>query len=173
VNKMANFLKELLEQRAALVEQGKAILAKAESEKRKLSDEESTNYDKIFADIEEKRATIEKFQKQAKLEKELEGVLITPNSRKEDKSEDAELRKAFSAYFVRGERGIERGRRRGNAMGLEVDCIAAAEARDKDADGDGLSRSGRGGEEFVLGTGREDLRPVFDGSGPEAAGRRF
>lgn len=104
---MANYLKELLESRARLVEQGKAILAKAEAEKRKLSEEESTNYDKIFAEIEEKRGTIDAFQKQAKLQKEVEGVLISPEMRDDpEKAKEVEVRKALATYFVRGDRGL-------------------------------------------------------------------
>jgi HK97 family phage major capsid protein len=65
-------LKELMEQRAKLVADARALNEKAESEKRALTTEEQTNFDKMLADAEGIKARIDQQQRLEAEERDLE-----------------------------------------------------------------------------------------------------
>lgn len=62
---------ELREKRAALVAQARQILDKAETEKRAISTEENTTYEKIMGDVDRLKGEIDREERLAALEKEL------------------------------------------------------------------------------------------------------
>jgi HK97 family phage major capsid protein len=64
-------MKELLEQRAKVFEQARAIVLKAETEKRALTGEEQTEYDARMADVKALGETIDRSRKSAEVEAEL------------------------------------------------------------------------------------------------------
>lgn len=96
----AENIKGLAEQRADLVEQMKAIVGKAETEKRAMSDEEKTSFDSLEEQIRALDETIERLKKAKKAE-ETEGGNDEEDGDCAGRSvEDAE-RRAFENY-IRG-----------------------------------------------------------------------
>ena len=71
-------LQEMRQDRAKLVTQAREILDKAEAEKRDLSAEEQTSWDKIMADVEKKGKEIENEEKQQAVERGLEKSQAEP-----------------------------------------------------------------------------------------------
>jgi HK97 family phage major capsid protein len=64
-------LKEMIEKRAKLIKDARALLTTAKDEKRSMTDEESTQYDTMFAEADELRQNIEREQRQREVEREL------------------------------------------------------------------------------------------------------
>ncbi|MDD5486689.1 MAG: hypothetical protein PHW65_03965, partial [Dehalococcoidales bacterium] len=64
-------IKEMREKRATLAEQARVLLDKATEEKRDLTAEESTQFDKIHGDIDSLKGQIDKAERQEELEREL------------------------------------------------------------------------------------------------------
>lgn len=64
-------MKQILEQRAKVFEQARALLIKAENEARALTAEEQTEYDKRMADVKAMGDTLERSRKSAEMEAEL------------------------------------------------------------------------------------------------------
>jgi HK97 family phage major capsid protein len=103
-------IKDLLEKRAALVEQAGKLLDKAESEKRSLTAEEQTQYNTIMADqakMKESADNEEKRAEVAKLQEELRSVpasqrVVTGAVSSEKETADAEYRSAFRGFLVDG-----------------------------------------------------------------------
>lgn len=83
-------LNELRAQRNTLVTQARGLLDKAEAEKRGLSTDEQTQYDKIFADQESLRSQIQTEERQLDLERELAGQ-EGQRSRQAGNDDDANL----------------------------------------------------------------------------------
>jgi HK97 family phage major capsid protein len=68
-------LKELREKRAKLIKDARAILDKADGEKRAITTEEQTEYDRLFAEADGLRSRIEREERQREAERELEESL--------------------------------------------------------------------------------------------------
>jgi len=64
-------LKEMREKRAKLIKDARALLDAAAAEKRSMTDDESKSYDKLFADADELRASIDREERQREAEREL------------------------------------------------------------------------------------------------------
>ncbi|MDF3413280.1 phage major capsid protein [Sulfitobacter sp. M57] len=64
-------LKEMIEKRAKLIKDARSLLTTAKDEKRSMTDDETTQYDKMFAEADELRQTIEREQRQREVEREL------------------------------------------------------------------------------------------------------
>ena len=97
--------KELREKRANLAEQAKAILKVATDEKRDMSTEETTQFDKIHEDIEKLKSQIDRIERQEDLDKELrqsQGRMAGPQEKRDMTPEqEAEERKAAFGNFLR------------------------------------------------------------------------
>lgn len=107
-------LRELLEKRAALVAQARAILDKAGAEKRALTAEEQAQWDRIMDEVKSLTPTIDRVQRQGALEEELEQPLAVPHKpdpegrRASDDPRDApEYRAAFDRFVRSGAIGPE------------------------------------------------------------------
>ena len=102
--------KELRQERASLAEKAAGILAKADAEKRKLTQEETVEFDRIHADIADKRGEIDRIEKQIEVENELResrGVRSQETGDRMLSDDEAEARKkqhaeAFRAYCIGG-----------------------------------------------------------------------
>lgn len=102
--------KELREKRANLVEQAKAILAKADAESRSMNTEETKQFDAIHADVESMRGTIDRIEKQARFESELtesrgrraDETGTTALSADEAEARSKKHTEAFRAYMIGG-----------------------------------------------------------------------
>jgi HK97 family phage major capsid protein len=115
---MSNRLKELRTKRGTLVANMRAILEAAEKEKRDLTGEEQTNYDKVFAEQTSIGETIKREERQVELDREMAEAALrskeTPPADGEKPSEqrDAsptgspEYRAAFGAFIRRGMNGL-------------------------------------------------------------------
>lgn len=71
-------IRELMQQRAGLIREARGIIDQAEGENRGLSDEEQTRYDALMNDVMELAARIERAQRQANLEQDLEQSQAEP-----------------------------------------------------------------------------------------------
>jgi len=107
-------LRELLEKRAALVAQGRALLTEAEAKKRALTAEEQAQWDRIMGEVTGLTGTIDRAQRQGALEGELEQPLTAPHKPEPDGSrasndprESAEYRAAFDRFLRSGTVGPE------------------------------------------------------------------
>lgn len=69
---------KMRQERAKLIKEARDILDKAEAEKRDMSAEENTNYEKIISDVDKLREKIEKEERQLELEKDLEKSVNEP-----------------------------------------------------------------------------------------------
>lgn len=113
---MAIALKEILEKRRKLVQEGRDIVDRSEKEGRSaLNAEEQASFDKIMNDVEECRKTIENVQRISDAEKLLNDVVVseTDKSKRENTSkvtirsaneaiDTPEYRSAFQKYLVNG-----------------------------------------------------------------------
>lgn len=105
---MSKKLNELRRKRHALVTQGRTLLDKAEQEKRNLSAEEQTQYDKLFAEQDELRKAIETEERQVEVERGLAAQALDSDRDKNDKGErkgpraSEEYRDAFGALLRGG-----------------------------------------------------------------------
>lgn len=106
--------KELREKRATLANQARAILDKAEAEKRDLSAEEQAEFDRIHADIDRMKADIDRMERQEKLDLELAAAQPTiaggkqtiddplHSSDEDRKKQEAEAFRSWLVYGVAG-----------------------------------------------------------------------
>ncbi len=114
-------LQEMRDSRGKAIADARSILDKAETEKRSLSAEETTNYDTIFAKSEELRASIAREESLVTAERDAaEASLRSKDARKDDKSgkhiDDEtralgktgtdEYRAAFSKLLAQGHRNL-------------------------------------------------------------------
>ena len=98
LQKRAEDLKGLMEQRADLVEELKAITDGAEMEKRALSEDEEKKFDEIEEKIKKIDSTIERMERA----RNIPAVKKAEEQKKEDKTQEQLEERAFEAY-VRGE----------------------------------------------------------------------
>ncbi len=104
--------KELREKRANLANQARELLDKASAEKRDLTAEESTQFDKIHTDIDELKRQIDRTEQQQELEAELsrsQGTVAGPAATAEPESgtDTAEARsKACRNWIMHGIAGL-------------------------------------------------------------------
>lgn len=112
-------LKELRQKRSTMIAAARAILEKADTEKRELSTEEQTNYDKAFTDASALKVDIERREKLEAAEAELRSggnhrhldVGDDGSGDKEKREtpkdkESRELRAAFSSYLASGQAAL-------------------------------------------------------------------
>lgn len=94
-------LQELMAQRANIIAQARAIVDRADAEKRELTDEEKQNFDRAFTDADKLREEIERRQKLEQAENDLTQSVTQPMQRAMMPGGDsgnarvAELRKLF------------------------------------------------------------------------------
>ncbi|WP_300009703.1 phage major capsid protein [uncultured Roseobacter sp.] len=88
-------LKEMREKRAKLIKDARALIDLAETEKRSMTEEEDTQYKKLFDEADELRAKIEREERQREAERTLQQELGAEGERNGDRGAD---------------RGAERGR---------------------------------------------------------------
>lgn len=98
---------EMLQKRAALWEQAKALLETARNENRGLSGEEQSQYDKLLKDMEDLKATADREARAAQIEAEMRasaGGVVRPTTSTENRGteENAEYRSAMDTYLRRG-----------------------------------------------------------------------
>jgi len=112
-------IKELLEKRARLVKEARAVLDKAEAEKRSLTKEEQTKYDTIFNDALDTGEQAKRMEEQAKIEKTLAEELraaVKPEPGKPQDPKKVEKRQAFAKFLQEG---------RGSLNGAEARALQA------------------------------------------------
>jgi len=108
-----NKLLELRQRRAALVQEGRGLIDKADGEKRTLSADEETRYEKIMADVDKIGADVSREERQLQLEDEMRKSLgesgagradITPKDENRNKPlrQRDEYRSAFAKYLIGG-----------------------------------------------------------------------
>lgn len=91
---------EMRQKRANIIQQARAILDKADVEKRSMTAEEETNYNKAMDDVTKLTKDIETEERQQELERSL-GKIVNPETGKDAK--DVDKRKAeIRSAFVRG-----------------------------------------------------------------------
>lgn len=73
-----NKLKELRQEKVALIKEARVILDKAMEEKRDLNETEQKKYDEIMTDVESRKNTIEREERQLELEKDMDKPIIEP-----------------------------------------------------------------------------------------------
>jgi len=102
-------LRELLEKRAGLVAQARALLDKASAEKLALTAEEQAQWDRIMGEVTGLTGTIDRVQRQGALEGELEQPLNAPHKPEpagarasNDPRESAEYRAGFDRFLRSG-----------------------------------------------------------------------
>ncbi len=95
---MSKRLNELRHQRNNLVTQARELLAGAEKESRGLNAEEQQKYDKLFADQDELRKTIEAEERQVELERSLAGQKLNEERGKEGGEETRKGPRASEEY---------------------------------------------------------------------------
>lgn len=81
-------LKELREKRAKLIKDARALLDAADKENRSMTDEESTQYDTLFAEADGIRSRIENEERQREAERELEEALADDEERSAAENEN-------------------------------------------------------------------------------------
>lgn len=89
---MSKRLNELREKRNNLVTQARELLDKAEKENRGLSAEEQQQYDKLFADQDQLRSSIEREERQIEAERELAKDLLDQRRNDDDKGAGKQTR---------------------------------------------------------------------------------
>ncbi|MES2126660.1 MAG: phage major capsid protein [Pseudomonadota bacterium] len=128
---MTTKLKELREKRGQLVHDARAILDKAEAEKRALTTEEDAKYSDIFRQQEETRASIEREERQAESEREIAEQALRnkggKGSEKDDKPGEArshratdEYRSAFVQFISGGPHSLNDAQRRALSSDSDV-----------------------------------------------------
>jgi len=110
---MSDRLKALREKRAAIVESMKAIVEKAEAEKRDLTADDAREHEKLFDQAEAARSQIQVLERQQETEREMAETRAAEEAREreardskgggeKDKAPEAEARHAAFAKFLRG-----------------------------------------------------------------------
>lgn len=100
-------IKEMLEKRANIWDQAQAILQKARDEKRALSGEEQQQFDRMTAEMDEIKATVDREERAATIEAEMRKNVIDPVRPSSDPTENragdprgsAEYRDAFFQWL--------------------------------------------------------------------------
>ena len=112
--------KEMRAKRLKLVEDSRALLDKAEKESRKLSAEETQQYDRMFTDIKEAGDEIQRYEQQAELERRMAESQGTSGARPEPGEGDGdaqraqaetqarEIRAAYRKFLLGGRAVLER-----------------------------------------------------------------
>lgn len=124
---MSKRLNELREQRNRLVTQARAVLAKAEAEKRDLSTEEQGQYDTLMADQQRKADDIAREERQINLERELASTEMKPvidangDEVRAGPRETNEYRAAFAKLLMEGRNGMGPEEMRALQAGSNVD----------------------------------------------------
>lgn len=118
-----NYLKKLKERREKLMQEAEAIFAKAEEEKRAMTDEEVKAFDEKAADIESVDKTIETLNTKRKFQEETKKEEKKDPEKKEGKGELEEKR---SMDMVRGLLENEEYRA-GEMSGSSLDAVQASE----------------------------------------------
>ena len=101
-------IREKREQRAKIYEQAKALLGKAETEKRSLTADEQKYYDKMFADMGTLKTEIENFERAEQIESELRSSAgpaagrPDPEGARSDADPKSEIRAAGFRTFLAG-----------------------------------------------------------------------
>ena len=115
---------EKMRDRAKLVADARAILTKAETENRKMTSEESAQYDVMFSDIQAMGAEIKRFEQQAAMETELAGIEAARGGRPDPGAgsggsgegraveQAKEARAAFGKFLLSGMNSLSDGERR-------------------------------------------------------------
>jgi HK97 family phage major capsid protein len=116
-------INELRQQRGELNTQMHALLNKAESEKRKLTAEETENWDKMFADDESIKGEIGRLERQAKIDAELsvhltETRMQDPDSQTEEKKVSEFAMCSFKRALLNGQQNLTEPERRALQMDL-------------------------------------------------------
>lgn len=97
---MIKEMRKLTDDRNVEVKQMREILERAEAEGRKLSDEESAQWDKMFAASEEKREKIERMQRQIEAERALADVEIGTRDRDTGRAKRANGAEEYAQAFA-------------------------------------------------------------------------
>lgn len=125
---MSKRLNQLREERNRLVTQARAVLSKAETEKRDLSAEEQGQYDTLMTDQQRKADAIKLEERQIDLERELASTEMAPVL--DDKGQEVrdagpraskEYRSAFARLLLEGRNGIGAEELRALQAGSDVD----------------------------------------------------
>lgn len=125
---MSKRLNQLREERNNLVTQARAVLSKAETEKRDLSAEEQGQYDKLMTDQQRKADDIGREERQVNLERELASTEIKPVL--DDKGQEVrdlgprntkEYRTVFGKFLTEGARSLSGDEVRTLQAGSDVD----------------------------------------------------
>jgi len=94
---------EKKQERAKVVHEARALLDKAQEEKRSLSAEESEQYDRMDADIDKKSEEIQRMEKQIERERNLENTETVKDQRTEEEEKREENRTLHKLLEERGE----------------------------------------------------------------------
>lgn len=127
---------ELRQKRAALVKEGRELIDKADGEKRGLTADEETRYEKIMADVDKMGGDITREERQILLDKEMQASLGASGAGKgrEPQDEDRnkpvmqreEYRNAFKKYLVTGMGGLNSEERNLVLQGASTETRAQA-----------------------------------------------
>lgn len=123
-------IRELLEKRANLISQARALLDKADAEGRDLTTEEQTQWDKLMNDADGLRQRVEREERQARLETELsesrnqpahtQGQSGTPPAQGETERRMAAFRRILPAWLTNDFRSIPQAEFRALQADLDV-----------------------------------------------------
>lgn len=101
---------ELRQKRAAVAEQARQILTQASQEGRAMSQEEEQKWDKMMADVDSLRSTIEKMEKQAEVDSQLEARMEVKARAEHNASPMAptqdQVSSAFRSWVLNGVEGL-------------------------------------------------------------------
>lgn len=98
-------LKEMREKRSKFIKDARTLLDTAETEKRSLTGEEQTKYDKLFDNADELRKDIEREERQREAERELAESLGEEEERAGDRGEDRGERRGQADHLLATFRG--------------------------------------------------------------------
>jgi HK97 family phage major capsid protein len=100
---MSAKLREMLDKRNTMITQARAIVDKAEKEKRELNAEEKVNYDNAMKDALDLREKIDRETRLIEAEKEMAGTALQTQQERQIAAPEAEQRaKAFRSLLVHG-----------------------------------------------------------------------
>ena len=101
---MADKIKELLEKRANIWEQAKALVDRAEAENRDFTAEEQQQYDKMFDEMDSLAKRAKRLEEQEKEDRELDKPINTPIKATVGEKDDraAKVMDAFRSYIMTG-----------------------------------------------------------------------
>ena len=115
-------VKELLQKRAALVEQSRAITALAvETEKRAMTTEENTNVDRIFSEVEALDKTIKNAERQREMDRASAGADIETRETADKAGKKDDAASAFRSFLQNGSFGSGKGAEELRALQSDID----------------------------------------------------